>query len=44
LKDLSEDEFLDFIKAEFTTSKMLRLSIHHPQILARRLFDLVLRR
>jgi len=44
LKNISEDEFLDFIKADFTTSKMLKLSIHHPQVLARRLFDLVLRR
>jgi digeranylgeranylglycerophospholipid reductase len=44
LKNLSEDEFLDFIKADFTTSKMLKLSIHHPQVLARRLFDMVLRR
>jgi digeranylgeranylglycerophospholipid reductase len=44
LKNLSEDEFLDFIKADFTTSKMLKLSLHHPQVLARRLFDMVLRR
>jgi digeranylgeranylglycerophospholipid reductase len=44
LKNISEDEFLDFLKADFTTSKMLKLSLHHPQMLARRLFDIVLGR
>lgn len=44
LKSISEDEFLDFIRADFTASKMLRLSLHHPQLLARKLFDMVLRR
>ena len=44
LKSISEDEFLDFIRADFTTSKMLRLSLHHPQLMARKLFDMVLGR
>jgi digeranylgeranylglycerophospholipid reductase len=44
LSSLSQDEFLDFIKAEFTASRMLRLSLHHPQLVARRLFDMVLRK
>lgn len=44
LKSISEDEFLDFIRADFTTSKMLRLSLHHPQLVARKLFDMVLGR
>jgi digeranylgeranylglycerophospholipid reductase len=42
LKSISEDEFLDFIRADFTASKMLRLSLHHPQLMARNLFDMVL--
>jgi digeranylgeranylglycerophospholipid reductase len=42
LKSISEDEFLDFIRADFTASKMLRLSLHHPQLMARKLFDMVL--
>jgi digeranylgeranylglycerophospholipid reductase len=44
LSSLSQDEFLDFIKAEFTASTMLRLSLHHPHLVARRLFDMVLRK
>jgi digeranylgeranylglycerophospholipid reductase len=44
LKSISEDEFLDFIRADFTASKMLRLSLHHPQLMARKLFDMVLGR
>ena len=38
------EEFLDFIKAEFTTSKMLKLALNHPRLTARQLFDMVLRR
>src|ERR671930_128838 len=44
LRDMSIDEFLDFIKAEFTTSKMLKLALNHPRLAARQLFDMVLRR
>jgi digeranylgeranylglycerophospholipid reductase len=44
LKSISEDEFVDFIRADFTASKMLRLSLHHPQLIARKLFEMVLRR
>jgi digeranylgeranylglycerophospholipid reductase len=44
LKSISEDEFLDFIRADFTAGKMLRLSLHHPQLMARKLFDMVLGR
>ena len=44
LKTISEDEFLDFIRADFTASKMLRLSLQHPQLIARILFDMVLGR
>ena len=44
LRDMSIDEFLDFIKAEFTTSKMVKLALNHPRLAARQLFDMVLRR
>jgi digeranylgeranylglycerophospholipid reductase len=42
LKNISEDEFVDFIRADFTASKMLKLSLHHPQLIARKLFEMVL--
>jgi digeranylgeranylglycerophospholipid reductase len=41
LRDLSIDEFLDFIKAEFTTVKMMRLALNHPKLAARQLFNIV---
>jgi digeranylgeranylglycerophospholipid reductase len=41
LSDLKIDEFLDFIKADFSPSKMLRLGINHPKLMARTLFRLV---
>jgi digeranylgeranylglycerophospholipid reductase len=44
LRDMSIEEFLDFIKAEFTTSKMVKLALNHPRLAARQLFDTVLRR
>ena len=44
LRDLSSEEFLDFIKAEFTTRKMARLALNHPKLMARQLFNTVLRR
>jgi digeranylgeranylglycerophospholipid reductase len=44
LRDMSIEEFLDFIKAEFTTSKMVKLALNHPRLAARQLFDMVLRR
>jgi len=44
LRDMSPDEFLDFIKAEFTVSKMLRLALNHPKLAARQLFNMILER
>lgn len=41
LSDLKIDEFLDFIKADFSPSKMLRLGLNHPKLMARTLFRLV---
>ena len=43
LRDLSIDEFVDFIKAEFTTVKMMRLALNHPKLAARQLFNIVLK-
>jgi digeranylgeranylglycerophospholipid reductase len=43
LRDMSCEEFLDFIKAEFTTRKMLMLALNHPKLMARQLFNMVLR-
>jgi digeranylgeranylglycerophospholipid reductase len=44
LRYMSSEEFLDFIRAEFTRTKMLRLALNHPRLAARRLFGSVLRR
>ncbi len=43
LRDMTADEFLDFIKAEFTAGKMMKLALHHPKLAARQLFDMVLK-
>lgn len=44
LKEMSMDEFLDFIKGDFTTAKMIKLAINHPKVMARQLFNLVLKK
>jgi len=41
IKDMSVDEFIDFIRADFSISKMLKLALHHPKIAARQLFSMV---
>ena len=41
IKDLSIDEFLDFIKSDFSYYKMMKLALNHPKLVARQLFDLV---
>jgi digeranylgeranylglycerophospholipid reductase len=43
LRDMTVDEFLDFIKAEFTAGKMMKLALHHPKIAARQLFNMIIR-
>lgn len=42
IKDLTIDEFLDFIKSDFSNYKMMKLSLNHPKLVARQLFNLVL--
>jgi digeranylgeranylglycerophospholipid reductase len=43
LRHMSVDEYLDFIRAEFTVTRMLRLALDHPEFAARQLFKSVLR-
>lgn len=43
LRDMTSDEFIDFIKAEFTAAKMMKLAFHHPKLAARQLFNMVLK-
>jgi digeranylgeranylglycerophospholipid reductase len=44
LRDMTVEEFLDFIKADFTKAKMMKLALHHPKVAARQLFNMILRR
>ena len=41
IKELRSDEFLDFIKADFGLSNMLKLATRHPKLAVRQLFNLV---
>jgi digeranylgeranylglycerophospholipid reductase len=43
LRDMTTDEFLDFIKADFSAAKMMKLAVKHPKLAARQLFNLVLK-
>ena len=41
IKELKPEEFIDFIKADFGLSNMIKLATHHPKIAVRQLFNLV---
>lgn len=41
IKELSMDEFLDFIKADFSLIGMIKLATHHPKMAVRQLFNIV---
>ena len=41
IKELKTEEFLDFIKADFGLSNMLKLAASHPKLAVRQLFNLV---
>jgi digeranylgeranylglycerophospholipid reductase len=41
IKELKPEEFLDFIKADFGLSNMIKLATHHPKLAVRQLFNLV---
>ncbi|HET7147681.1 MAG TPA: NAD(P)/FAD-dependent oxidoreductase [Candidatus Nitrosopolaris sp.] len=43
LKEMSVDEFVDFIKAEFTIGKLLKFALNHPKLATRQLIGLVTR-
>jgi len=39
--ELTPDEFIDFIKADFGLSNMVKLAAHHPKFAVRQLFNIV---
>ena len=39
--ELTPDEFIDFIKADFGLFNMVRLATHHPKLAVRQLFNIV---
>ena len=41
ISELSANEFLDFIRADFGISKIVRLATHHPKLAVRQLFSIV---
>jgi digeranylgeranylglycerophospholipid reductase len=41
IKELSVEEFLDFIKADFGLANIVKLATHHPKIAVRQLFNMV---
>ena len=41
INELSPEEFVDFIKADFGLSNMIKLATHHPKLAVRQLFNLV---
>ena len=41
IKELKPKEFIDFIKADFGLTSMIKLATHHPKIAVRQLFSLV---
>jgi digeranylgeranylglycerophospholipid reductase len=43
LRDMTVHEFLDFIKADFSASNMMKLALHHPKMAARQLFSMILK-
>ena len=41
IKELRPEEFIDFIKADFGLSAMIKMAAHHPKLAVRELFNLV---
>ena len=41
IKELKPEEFLDFIKADFGLSNLLKLATNHPKLVVRQLFGIV---
>ena len=43
LRDMTVEEFLDFIRADFSRVNMMKLAFHHPKAVARQLFNMILK-
>ncbi len=43
LREMSVEEFVDFIKAEFTVGKLLKFGLNHPKLATRQLLGLVMK-
>ena len=41
INELGPEEFIDFIKADFGLSNMIKLATHHPKLAVRQLFSMV---
>src|SRR3989338_2286803 len=41
INELNADEFLDFIRADFGLSSIIRVAAHHPRLAVRQLFSMV---
>jgi digeranylgeranylglycerophospholipid reductase len=42
IEQMTLEDFLDFIKAQFTTSKLIKLALTHPHATAKQLFGIIL--
>jgi digeranylgeranylglycerophospholipid reductase len=41
IKELSAEEFVDFVKADFSMENLVKLATRHPKLAVRQLFDMV---
>ena len=41
ISNLTADEFLDFVRADFTISKIIKIAAHHPILAVRQLFNII---
>jgi len=42
IQKMSVEDFVDFIKAQFTTSRLMKLALTHPHVAAKQLFGIIL--
>jgi len=42
IQKMSVEDFVDFIKAQFTTSRLMKLALTHPHAVAKQLFGIIL--
>lgn len=43
LREMSVDEFVDFIKAKFNLGKLMKLALNHPKLATRQLLNLIIK-